>query len=411
MEVVQIKQRRNVSRQFHKKSRNSCIPCRQRRVRCNLQPPTCANCHRRNEACSYNQDGTRGLDLALLDVSSIARHPKDGNSSSLSMPPEIVNFNSDFHREGGLYGARQLAEVSSTGLVTGFVEKTFFLSGLSPFDRVTLVREFDRQASNFKYVRRTITALYALCESCQGDSHPNLQAAAYQDYIEASVLFRQSQVQVNEASWMAILMFGIGVIVFQFAEALNTSDEADGYLQVLYVLRNSFGVGSEVAPYLLSSPLMRFTGAKLSQLRLPLDESIWNGVCRLDSLDYPGDTADTIRCACLHSVVALKQWVLTVDSHPRNWQHFIEWPAAVSVQYLSALSNRYPVALVVFVYWCSIMHRSPKRWYMVGWADRAATAAMKHLGEEWDYLLEFPRNILASEPRSYESFELALMNT
>ncbi|KAI0835055.1 hypothetical protein F5Y06DRAFT_143145 [Hypoxylon sp. FL0890] len=405
MDVAQNRQRRNVSRQFHRKSRNSCIPCRKRRVRCNLQAPICANCHRRNESCSYNQQGTQELSLALLDADTITGHAEDGNLSGVSVSRGITKFDLNFHIECDLYKGLDMSPV------TGFVERTFFLSGLSILDRATLAHEFNRQASTFSYVHRTITALYALHESCQGGSHANLQAAAYQDHIEASVLFRQSQVQVNEANWMAILMFGIGVIVFQFADALKASDEEDSYLQVLYVLRNSYDLGSEVAPYLLASPLMRFTGPQLSQLKLPLDSFIWNAVCRLDSLDYPKDTTDTIRCACLHSAATLKEWVVMVDGHPRNWRHFVKWPATISMQYISALSRRHPVALVVFVYWCSIMHRSPKRWYTIGWAGRAANAAMKHLGGEWDDLLEFPRIMLASEPRIPESFELALINT
>ncbi|KAI0120800.1 hypothetical protein F4776DRAFT_665428 [Hypoxylon sp. NC0597] len=411
MEAVQNKERRNVSRRFHRKSRNSCIPCRQRRVRCNLQPPICANCHRRNEPCSYKQDGTQKLSLALLDSNTATKHSKDGDAPGITVPWGIATFDSNSHSEEGMYGVRQLAKEPSSSWVIEFMEKTFFLSGLTTSDRATLLQEFDRQASAFKYVHRTITALHALHESCQGSSHPSLQAAAYQNHIEASILFRKSQAQVNEGNWMAILMFGIGVIVFQFAEALNTSNEADGYLQVLHVLRSSVNLGSEVAPYLLASPLMRFTGPRLSQLKLPLDEFTWNAICRLDSLDYPKDTPDTTRCACLHSIAALKEWVIMVEGHPRNWRHFIDWPAAVSVQFLTALSNKYPVALIVFIYWCSIMHHSPKRWYMVGWADRAANAAMKQLGEEWDYILEFPRNMLMSESTSHGSFRLALINT
>ncbi|KAI1134261.1 hypothetical protein F5Y05DRAFT_406681 [Hypoxylon sp. FL0543] len=384
MEAAQNKQRRNVSRRIHTKSRNSCIPCRQRRVRCNLQAPICANCHRRNESCSYRQN-TQEFSLDSLDAHIIMAQAEFSNAAVIPVLREFPELDSSFHGEDDFYEAQIVAEGLNASPVTGFVEKTFFLSGLSIFEKATFVQEFERQARAFKYVHRTMTALYALYESCQGKSHPNLQVAAYQNHIEASVLFRQSQVQVNEGNWMAILVFGIGVIVFQFADALRASDEADGYLQVLYVLRNSCELGSEVAPYLLASPIMRFTGPQLSQLKFPLNELIWDAICGLDSLDYPKDTADTIRCACLHSIAALKEWVTAIDGHPRNWRHFIHWPAAVSAQYLSALSHKHPVALVVFV-------------------------SMKHIGKEWDHLLEFPRIMLASEARIPDLLELAPIN-
>ncbi|KAI1211180.1 uncharacterized protein F4807DRAFT_27861 [Annulohypoxylon truncatum] len=291
------------------------------------------------------------------------------------------------------------------------MEETFFISRLSSLERAMLAQEFDRQASSFKYVHRTITALYALHESCQATSHSNLRSAAYRYQIEASILFRNSQVEVNEANWLAMIMFGIGVIVFQFATAQKASDEDGSYMELLYVLRNSFELAAELGPYLHASPLMQFTGPQLSRLKLHLDELTWNAICCLDSLEYPAETTEETRCACLHSIAALKKWVMQVDGRPRNWFHYIRWPAEISGQYLSLLSQKHPVALVVFVYWCSIMHRCPRRWYMVGWAKRAAATAMGHIGKQWDRVLEFPRKILASEFESGNYLALALVNT
>ncbi|KAI2470215.1 hypothetical protein F4781DRAFT_186488 [Annulohypoxylon bovei var. microspora] len=402
MATTQNKDRRSVSRQFHRKSRNSCLPCRRRRVRCNLQSPTCSNCHRRNELCSYQQQQSQDLDLALVPSTHSTTETwyfDNGDPSKYHFPLRDRTLGvipSTLHNVDSLQGMWQVTRLA-TSPVTGIMEETFVLSWLSNREREMLAQEFDRQVNSFKYVHQTTTALYALHRSCQGTSHPNLYAAAYRHQIEASILFRNSQVEVNEANWLAILMFGIGVIVFQFVSALKASDGEDTYIELVYVLRNSFELAKELGPYLHASPLMQFTGPHLSRLRLHLDDLTWNAVCCLDTLEHPVDTTDETRSACLQSIIALKEWVIKTDGYPRNWLHYISWPATVSGQYLSSLSHRHPVALVVFVYWCSIMHRSPKRWYMVGWANRAAGAAMKHLGGQWDAVLEFPRSLLAIE--------------
>ncbi|KAI1370363.1 hypothetical protein F4677DRAFT_457902 [Hypoxylon crocopeplum] len=401
--TTQNKERRSVSRQFHRKSRNGCLTCRKRRVRCNLQSPTCANCHRRNEHCSFEQQ-ERDLKPTRFSNMSTGTYPWYRGDIPVVCPGFTLIAPVPHDEQC----TRQVVTDQTASPITWAMEKTFFLSWLSSLEKGVFSRELTHQASRFSYVRRTIIALSTLHEWCQSSSRSDLYASAYQHHIEASKSFRNSQAEVNETNWIAVLMFGIGVIIFQFATVMKTFNGADDYLQLLHVLRNSFDLAAELGPFLQTSLIMQLTGAYLRRLELHLDEDTWNAVLYLDSLDYPEDTTDETRCACLQSITALKEWVIKVDGHPGNWRDFIDWPAAISEQYLSALSHRHPVALVVFVYWCAIMHRSPKRWYMVGWANRAAIVAMGYLGEEWNHVLEFPRAILASEPKGPESFQLAL---
>ncbi|OTB09361.1 hypothetical protein M426DRAFT_78281 [Hypoxylon sp. CI-4A] len=392
MSATQSKERRSGSRQFHKKSRNSCLPCRRRRVKCNLQPPTCANCNRRNERCSYTQESREShTSNKILDAHG-------GSSEDNPISFNYSDFNSYFPilYSQDLCESRHLVPRLPTSPIAWVMERTFTLSWLSESEREDISLEFDRQANSFKYVQETIAALYALHEWSQIQPRSNLYAIAYKHHIEASISFRHSQAEVNTANWIATLLFGIGVIVFQFATALTTSDETDNYLQLLHVLRKSSYIATELAPYIRASPLMQFTVSQHTRHQSHLDEQTWNAVCCLDALDYPEDTTEEARLSCVQAIAALKRWVAAVKGYPKNWRQFIDWPAAVSEQYLSALSNKHPVALVIFIYWCSVMHRSPRRWYMVGWTNRAATVAMKHLGPEWDLVLEFPRNVLSN---------------
>ncbi|KAI0382359.1 hypothetical protein F5Y04DRAFT_53588 [Hypomontagnella monticulosa] len=400
MEPPRSRERRSVSRQFHRKSRNGCLACRRRRVRCNLQAPICANCHRRNEPCSYQHQDSPESSEALFSNALVQSYTWVSDNRNLS--EELMQLGSSradpsLQPPGGEIthrGVEDAARSTDKGPITWVMEETFLLSWLSALERGTLGREFNRQANTFEYVRRTITALFALHEWTRSTSRASLYADAHQHHIEASILFRNSQMNVNEGNWIAILMFGIGVIVFQFATALRTSDGVHDYMELLRVLRNSSGLAKQLGPYLEVSPLTKLGQA---QPKAHLDDFTWNAICYLDSLNHPEGTSPETKQACLQSVTALKEWVVDIDGHPSNWRHFIDWPAAVSEQYLSALSEKHPIAVIIFVYWCSIMNRSPKRWYMVGWASRAASAAMRNLGEEWSRALEFPRAIIASD--------------
>ncbi|KAI0168878.1 hypothetical protein GGR52DRAFT_574104 [Hypoxylon sp. FL1284] len=408
-------ERRNVPRQFHSKSRNSCSNCRRRRVKCNLQSPMCNNCHRRKELCSYSQlDARDRIPAADLNTRADTYAGYAGASVAAESSLPLVWTDCQVHPKL-LYNEGIIRLPCGMGRgagdpITWAMEKTFSLLWLSNTEKSIFALELSHHASTFQYVRTTITALLTLHQwsGCQNPSRTSLYADAYQYHIEASTLFRKSQAEVNDANWFATLMFGLGVIIFQFATVLKVSDGSEDYLEMLHVLRSSCSLATEIGPFVQTSPIMFLTGRYLRWLNSHLDETTWNAVCGLDSLEYPADTTDETRSACLQSITALKEWAVRVDGYPGTWRQYIEWPAIVSKQYLDALSSRHPVALVVFVYWCSIMHRSPKRWFMVGWANRAADAAMRHLGKEWDAVLEFPRATLASEPTSVKTFALGL---
>jgi hypothetical protein len=67
-------------------------------------------------------------------------------------------------------------------------------------------------------------------------------------------------------------------------------------------------------------------------------------------------------------------------------------------QYINLLRERRPIALLIYAYWCTIMHQGPSRWFTQGWARRAAYASMSNLGADWDAWLEWPRFALEQGP-------------
>ncbi|KAF1988258.1 hypothetical protein K402DRAFT_301892, partial [Aulographum hederae CBS 113979] len=64
------------SRQSHIKSRNGCVQCKTRRIKCDEQPPQCSNCRSRSRACS------------LSSLSSTALHMPPRQSQSISNTPD-----------------------------------------------------------------------------------------------------------------------------------------------------------------------------------------------------------------------------------------------------------------------------------------------------------------------------------
>ncbi|KAI0851187.1 hypothetical protein F5Y00DRAFT_259725 [Daldinia vernicosa] len=358
----------------------------------------------RNESCSFTS--TNAYELAPIRSSKSQAKASVWKSNVGNTSNDLTHFRNtkfDLNPQAlfgnvSLCGAwHEILNPRATISMIRVMEETYLLSLLPNIESGIFGHEFSRLASTFEYVNRTFTALYELHQWSQSTSRSDLYTSAHQHHIEASVLFRHSRPEVNGTNWMAVLIFGIGVIIFQFAALLKAPDTIDNYLELFHVLRGSFQLATELAPFLRKSSLMLLTQPRLQSPKMCLDELALNILACLDSLDYPEDTTGETKRACLQSIICLKEWIIEVNGYPGNSRQFIDWPAAVPEQYISALSQRHSTSLVIFTYWCCIMHRCPKRWY-AGWASRAASVAMSYLGEEWDHVLDAPRKVLTLEP-------------
>lgn len=76
-------------RLYHKKSRAGCLRCKQRRVKCDEQRPSCSSCSRHLVECVYQ---TQAPALVQADVKPLARSA--GSATSTRSTPEIASHRS-----------------------------------------------------------------------------------------------------------------------------------------------------------------------------------------------------------------------------------------------------------------------------------------------------------------------------
>jgi hypothetical protein len=206
---------------------------------------------------------------------------------------------------------------------------------------------------------------------------------AHEAQLVASRLFRDSVKSITDHNWLAILAFGISVLIFHF----DTSQRAPAtdILEILFVLRSAAFLGTTLGPRLEGSRLH----AVLQLLEKRDGDHDWDEGPE-EALDHLAATnkmwQDTTASyeGCRDAIAMLQSWLRLVRCRPCTWLHLVWWPGAVSEDYLSLLAKQHPVALVIFVHWCAVMSRAPKRWFMDGWAKRMAESALACLGPEWD---------------------------
>ncbi|ETS85161.1 hypothetical protein PFICI_03186 [Pestalotiopsis fici W106-1] len=124
------------------------------------------------------------------------------------------------------------------------------------------------------------------------------------------------------------------------------------------------------------------------------DDTIWDMVGDLDEMAALKDSPTWAAEAYRNAIASLKEWVRETDSRPRSWAHFFRWPGVVSNDYVQLLAARDDTALTIFVYWCMIMNRSPKRWFMEDWACRDSSAAIQAMRDSSSHVLALPREAI-----------------
>ncbi|KAI0425540.1 hypothetical protein F5Y09DRAFT_96740 [Xylaria sp. FL1042] len=390
----------NGSKQFHSKSRNvGCGQCKRRRVRCNCQGPICSNCHRRNELCDYLRDYDSQspetkepqdhAHIALLESSHASHQMRAINPA---------NEHSYFSSCTDLFVALEYYPifVNEQGLLA-YATSLFSHTDWAPFtssqsDFSVCKGGFSYQNDILGYLLPTISSLCAIHQTLQQYSQPsNAHATALQHNITASCRFRHTECSVHQDNWLPILVFGVGHIMFNFAAVQSIPERDFEYLSIFHVLRSTATIGDQVGMFLEKSELNGILELKRRRFAEPLkpDDSL-QAINQLRLAQHPEGTPETTRMHCNHALERLEWWARVVNGTPQFWKQFILWPASVTDEFVTALEEKQPVALLIYIYWCVVMHRAPRRWYADGWHQRVAIAATSELGPEYRALLEWP---------------------
>ncbi|CAG9947962.1 unnamed protein product [Clonostachys rosea f. rosea IK726] len=235
------------------------------------------------------------------------------------------------------------------------------------------------ELTNHVFLRHMMASLNALTHDAKQQS--------YFHQVESSRQFRTVVPTLTETNWLASMIFGIGLMSFHFQTARTAQPQSNSPdpFRALLVLRYSAPLAKAIGPWFMNSMLPSMI-RRNSEAPLPLDEKDDVAILNLhtlldgDILRLPAKT----HAVCEHAIHALYRWLLVTSGRPRTWRDFIEWPAAISDEFLVlAQQQKHPAAVIILIHWCALMSNAPKTWFMDGWAVAAASQAMSWLDESW----------------------------
>ncbi|KAL9477483.1 hypothetical protein ACSS6W_007324 [Trichoderma asperelloides] len=383
------------SRTFHHKSRNGCSRCKRRRVRCNLQAPSCANCTRRGEVCDYRSLGidsppdhifTHNSHSAYLKRrrhSNVAsRTPPPAGAAPLStslVPWTQSSVNAWPVRPASPLGVYKLA-----------------LNPPSEDEKQLIQKQLVDQEESIEYIQHNMAAIAILLEKTTEPLLPNedsnrLELAAYQHYTIASRKFRQSVGTINDRNWFSVLVFAISVLIFHFDihRRAKRGFADDDFMEPILTLRGAGLIGMELGPWVLKSRLINALKRRAEGERPPWDDLAEQAISSLQSIN---ETSSPLQNRGIYrdTLIKLQFWLRLSWCKPRIWLHFVWWPGAVDQEYLDLLTRRDQMALVILIHWCAVMKSAPRKWFMEGWAENVSRPVIPLIGQEWDGVMEWP---------------------
>lgn len=280
----------------------------------------------------------------------------------------------------------------------------FFKPHHAPFPPSNHAVSFRRQEyglykGSLAYLLPTISSLCAIHKTLHGESQSlDTFAEAVQLNIAASNSFRHAEHSVHAGNWLSMLMFGVSHIMFNFAAAQAVPECAFDYLCVFHVLRSTDKIACHIGEFFERSELNNILQKRRQRVTdFPIYDDSLSAMNHLSMAAHPKHTSEIVRAHCEKALESLKWWAWSVNGVPQIWKHFIMWPGSVTDGFVAALGDKQPVALLIYIYWCTIMRRAPRRWYGDGWQQRVASAAMSELDRSYDELLEWPIFTLSSE--------------
>ncbi|KAH0526775.1 hypothetical protein TsFJ059_010056 [Trichoderma semiorbis] len=375
------------SRTFHHKSRNGCSRCKKRRVRCNLQAPSCANCTRRGELCDYRFLGRDSPQRASSSHAAyVKRSSHSGSSSSPEAPlgPELSYMSPAAHYQSGV-------DVGSIRAASHPTAESLALCLLEDDESHLIPDELVDQADASEFLEHNMAVVSTLHDKStdsllrpDGDTTKS-DLVAYQHQIAASSKFRKSVGAISDRNWFTVLVFAISVLIFHFdIHRRAKRGLADNeFLEPIMALRGAALLGMELGPYLMKSKLLAAARRRIEAENPPWDDLAEQAIMNLELIN---ETSSPLRSRgiCKDALNKLQFWLRLCKSKPRTWLHFVWWPGAIDQEYLDLLGTNDPMALVILVHWCAVMKSSPRKWFMEGWAENVARPAIAQIGPEWD---------------------------
>ncbi|KAE9365700.1 hypothetical protein N431DRAFT_495574 [Stipitochalara longipes BDJ] len=382
-------------RRPHHKSRNGCAQCKQRKVKCDEQKPTCKKCDNYGSTCSFLQ--THPQKSRLPTVASMLASPEP-TISSASSPASSVSLSTKFSMLD-----MELLHHWTTVTCQASLD---FAAGVDVYRTRVIQYGFEfpfvmhillaMTARHLEYLRPQRQAIYKHA----ADSHAAAALSLYQPEIA----------NLTNENCHACFAFSTALALYTWAsQALDkpstlffkpSTNYQSADIQWVKLHRGTNTILTTVWDLLEQGPCQELWAdwKDLDENRpdplYPDDERHINVLCEawkdLPEEDrYILDTNLKVTRRCLS--------MLDFPLGPSKLASGISWFSQISDEFIQMLSEKRPEALLVICYYCLVLKRIGETWWMKGKAENLLRTVMTELGGGWETWTRWPIKVVLGE--------------
>ncbi|OJJ98842.1 hypothetical protein ASPACDRAFT_1857335 [Aspergillus aculeatus ATCC 16872] len=353
-------------RRSHPKSHHGCLGCKKRRIKCDELRPICSPCRKRNIYCSFYGDGTPQI---LSQPPSTRAVPSIDSSTQLPMLDfELLN-----HWHVAIWKTL-VSEESNREVLRTFVPQ---------------------EALRHPFLMHILLALSALHLTRYGPIERR------QVYIEAAMTHNNTALslyspllsQVTPDNCHALFAFACLVIMFACAahgpNAQPKAQSVSDVIEVLKLIRGAAFMVEQARPWIASGGMRGLLTVEKMQEKTSIEHHA-TALHRLlhevyeeqqrqqQQHDFDSNHQRPTAPAVVHATESLLS-VLQMCADKENASVLLRWAAVVQSEFLDALMQDEPMALVLLGYYGAAIGRIIDTWWMDGWGQYLVNLASDRL--------------------------------
>ncbi|KAE9374165.1 hypothetical protein N431DRAFT_464452 [Stipitochalara longipes BDJ] len=378
-------------RAAHRKSRHGCSNCKQRRVKCDEQKPSCERCISRDITCTYHPSTTliwtasksvpsngstppstpsqsRNQNQSSTESSSTSRSTPSTSTHEANPAPLNLEgialiihwFTTTVHTVVATSGPNASAlELCQTMVLDQAMKHDFLLHGLLALSALHLA---DTQSTSTEKERYTQLAT----------AHHNQGLAMYHGILD----------DVNEANYAASIAFSSLTAMFAFGlyrPGQEVGDEVIDDLCRIFLLAKGWGVVVGVL-----DPTADLVGSRGEADSDSFDEETEKAFSRLQELNRTCSKEEDIEVYTL-AIESLKSVFNEMAGVEKGSDPHVSmaWMAVMPEKCVRLLKEKQCLALLLLAYYCVVLERAPKVWWLRGWSTGLLQVVRENIGHSY----------------------------
>ncbi|KAF2762323.1 hypothetical protein EJ05DRAFT_497178 [Pseudovirgaria hyperparasitica] len=366
-----------VPRRTHKKSRNGCVQCKQRRVKCDEKGPICHNCTKRQLPCSFKdappESPVDSLSEKSADVSSTARENQatTRRSTVLTINKRLITPNDA--------NAKQVRSLE-LGLLHHWTTVTYATLAQDRFEHGPNIEyrlwqiDVPREAMKHEYLLNAIlavAALHVLSLPPEKQYVPVTLAHAIEYHTASCATLRSELATVNDKNCHAV--FACSILMILSVLALPPpADERTGHTSSLSaifaytdILTGTRDVLYSLQAQLIEGPFRRMMDYWQTRFEFHARPDTKAAIQILRGLNHETHVENNpIQCATnAMAIDILETCFAELDNRP-DFGVSIAWLGSLDGSVIANLQRHEPVALAMLICWGVMLEQPSPMWFV-----------------------------------------------